>query len=204
MIEKYIPKFLSCLYDERIKDVIPGQELIDMFHSNQINSIYEILKAADTLRLQGMPTKTLYIGSWMGFKTKLFSEYYGLNITEVELDKRCKAVSEIWNSDNKNYDGHIQGDATKLNKEFYEDFKTVINPSCEHMNDEWYYNIPDGTFMILQSNDFDIPQHTNIVKNIQEMKNKYKMRDIYSCTLQCTVYQRFTLAGIKMAESILP
>lgn len=204
MIEKYIPKFLSCLYDERIKDVIPGQELIDMFHSNQINSIYEILKAVDTLRLQGMPTKTLYIGSWMGFKTKLFSEYYGLNITEVELDERCKAVSEIWNSDNKNYDGHIQGDATQLNKEFYEDFKTVINPSCEHMNDEWYYNIPDGTFMILQSNDFDIPQHTNIVKNIQEMKNKYKMRDIYSCTLQCTVYQRFTLAGIKMAESILP
>ena len=85
-----------------------------------------------------------------------------------------------------------------------EDFKTVINPSCEHMNDEWYYNIPDGTFIILQSNDFDIPQHTNIVKNIQEMKNKYKMRDIYSCTLQCTVYQRFTLAGIKTAESILP
>ena len=204
MIEKYIPKFLNCLYDERIKDVIPGQELIDMFHSNQINSIYEILKATDTLRLQGMPTKTLYIGSWMGFKTKLFSEYYGLNITEVELDERCKAVSEIWNSDNKNYDGHIQGDATQLNKEFYEDFKTVINPSCEHMNDDWYYNIPDGTFMILQSNDFDIPQHTNIVKNIQEMKNKYKMRDIYSCTLQCTVYQRFTLAGIKMAESILP
>ena len=204
MIEKYIPKFLSCLYDERIKDVIPGQELIDMFHSNQINSIYEILKAADTLRLQGMSTKTLYIGSWMGFKTKLFSEYYGLNITELELDQRCKAVSEIWNSDNKNYDGHIQGDATQLDKEFYKDFKTVINPSCEHMSDDWYYNIPDGTFMILQSNDFDIPQHTNIVKNIEEMKKKYKMKDIYSCTLQCTVYQRFTLAGIKTAESILP
>ena len=204
MIEKYIPKFLSCLYDERIKDVIPGQELIDMFHSNQINSIYEILKAADMLRLQGMSTKTLYIGSWMGFKTKLFSEYYGLNITELELDQRCKAVSEIWNSDNKNYDGHIQGDATQLDKEFYKDFKTVINPSCEHMSDDWYYNIPDGTFMILQSNDFDIPQHTNIVKNIQEMKEKYKMTDIYSCTLQCTVYQRFTLAGIKTAESILP
>ena len=204
MIEKFIPKFLSCLYDKRIKDVIPGQELIDMFHSNQINSIYEILKAADTLRLQGMPTKTLYIGSWMGFKTKLFSDYFQLNITELELDERCKAVSEIWNSDNKNYNGHIQGDATKLDKEFYKDFKTVINPSCEHMSDEWYYNLPNGTFVILQSNDFDIPQHTNFIKNIEEMKNKYKMKDIYSCTLQCTVYQRFTLAGIKTAESILP
>ena len=197
MIEKYIPKFLSCLYDERIKDVIPGQELIDMFHSNQINSIYEILKATDTLALQGMPASALYIGSWMGFKTKLFSEYYGLEITELELDKRCKAVSEIWNADNKNYKGDLQGDAIQLDKEFYKDFKTIINPSCEHMSDEWYYNIPDGTFVILQSNDFDIPQHTNIVKNIEEMKNKYKMRDIYSCALQCTVYQRFTLAGIK-------
>jgi len=226
MIEKYIPKFLSCLYDERIKDIIPGQELIDMFHSNQINSIYEILKAIDVITSGGWEDalgevdhppglyQTLYIGSWMGFKTKLFSEYYGLSITELELDERCKAVSEIWNSDNKHrkktyptlnlYDGHIQGDATKLDKEFYKKFKTVINASCEHMSDEWYYNIPDGTFVVLQSNDFDIPQHTNIVKNIQEMKEKYKMKYIYSSTLQCTVYKRFTLAGIKTAESILP
>ena len=204
MIEKYIPKFLSCLYDERIKDVIPGQELIDMFHSNQINSIYEILKATDVLKMQGMPTKTLYIGSWMGFKTKLFSEYFQLSITELELDERCKAVSEIWNADNKNYREHIQGDATKLDKEFYKNFTTIINCSCEHMSDEWYYNVPDGTVILLQSNDFDIPQHTNIVKNMKDMKKKYKMIDIYSSTLQCTVYRRFTLAGIKTAESILP
>ena len=197
MIEKYIPKFLSCLYNDKIRDVIPAKELIDMFHTNQIDSIYEICRAFEAIKHQEMSTNALYIGSWMGFKTKLLSKYYDLEITELELDERCKAVSEIWNSDNKNYDGHIQGDATQLDKEFYKDFKTVINPSCEHMNDEWYYNLPDGTFVILQSNDFDIPQHTNFIKNIEEMKNKYKMRDIYSCTLQCTVYQRFTLAGIK-------
>ena len=50
MIESYIPKFLNCLYHERIKDVIPGQELIDMFHGNQINSAYEMLKACEYLR----------------------------------------------------------------------------------------------------------------------------------------------------------
>jgi hypothetical protein len=184
-----------------------------------MNSTREILKAADTFYWLGLiPAKegdnTLFIGSWMGFKTKLFSDYCKLTINELELDERCKAVSEIWNSDNKHrkktyptlnlYDGHIQGDATKLDKEFYKKFKTVINASCEHMSDEWYYNIPDGTFVVLQSNDFDIPQHTNIVKNIQEMKEKYKMKYIYSSTLQCTVYKRFTLAGIKTAESILP
>ena len=88
---------------------------------------------------------------------------------------------------------------------FYKDFKTVINPSCEHMTDEWYHNLAEGTMVILQSNDFwEVPEHINVVKNIEEMKKKYKMKDIYSCTLQCTVYQRFTLAGIKTAESILP
>ena len=205
MIEKYIPKFLSCLYNDKIKNVVPGQELIDMFHTNQIDSIYEICRAFEAVRLQGMPTNALYIGSWMGFKTKLFSEYYGLEIKELELDERCKAVSEIWNSDNTRYRGHLQGDATKLDKEFYKDFKTVINPSCEHMTDEWYYNLAEGTMVILQSNDFwEVPEHINVVKNIEEMKKKYKMKDIYSCTLQCTVYQRFTLAGIKTAESILP
>ena len=202
MIEKYIPKFLDSLYDERIKDVIPVQELIDMFHSNQVNSTREILKAADQFHWLGLiPAKeidnTLFIGSWMGFKTKLFSDYCKLTISELELDKRCKSVSEIWNEDNKNYKEHIQGDATKLDKEFYKNFTTIINCSCEHMSDEWYDNVADETVILLQSNDFDIPQHTNIVKNMQEMKNKYKMHDIYSSTLQCTVYQRFTLAGIK-------
>ncbi len=205
MIEKYIPKFLSCLYNDKIRDVIPAKELIDMFHTNQIDSIYEICRAFEAVRLQGMSTNALYIGSWMGFKTKLFSEYYGLEIKELELDERCKAVSEIWNSDNTRYRGHLQGDATKLDKEFYKDFKTVINPSCEHMTDEWYHNLAEGTMVILQSNDFwEVPEHINVVKNIEEMKKKYKMKDIYSCTLQCTVYQRFTLAGIKTAESILP
>lgn len=206
MIESYIPKFLSCLYHERIKDVIPGQELIDMFHGNQINSAYEMLKACEHLREHRIlysyidtdfSSNALYIGSWMGFKTKLLCDFYDYSIVELELDPRCKDVSEIWNEDNKNYKGHIQGDANKMDDDFYKQFNLIINPSCEHMSDDWYYKLQPGTFVLLQSNDFDIPQHTNIVKNTQEMIKKYEMKNIYSCTMQCTAYQRFTLAGIK-------
>jgi len=197
MIESYIPKFLSCLYHEKIDGVIGGQELRDMFHSNQINSIYRLLQACDIIVPKLKEKNTAYIGSWMGFKTKILCEIYGLKITELEIDKRCGKVSEIWNEDNSNYVGHIFEDANKMSSNFYGQKDLVINPSCEHMNDEWFNKIPKGTYVILQSNDFDIPEHTNIVKNMKAMKNKYKMIDIYSCTLQCTVYQRFTLAGIK-------
>jgi len=198
MIEKYIPKFLSCLYNDKIKNVIPSQELIDMFHSNQINSIYEMLKACDVVVPKLKGKKTVYIGSWMGFKTKILCEMYGLKITELEIDKRCGNVSKIWNEGNPYYDGHIYEDANKMATNFYSLNDLVINPSCEHMSDEWFNKIPKGTHLILQSNDFwEVPEHINVVKNIEEMKNKYKMKDIYSCTLQCTVYQRFTLAGIK-------
>ena len=96
------------------------------------------------------------------------------------------------------YYGCIYEDANKMATNFYSLNDLVINPSCEHMSDEWFNKIPKGTHLILQSNDFwEVPEHINVVKNIEEMKKKYKMKDIYSCTLQCTVYQRFTLAGIK-------
>ena len=197
MIEAYIPKFLSCLYHEKIDGVIGGQELRDMFHSNQINSIYEMLKACDAIVPKLKGKKTVYIGSWMGFKTRILCEMYGLKITELEIDKRCGNVSKIWNEENRYYVGHIYEDANKMSTNFYSLNDLVINPSCEHMSDEWFNKIPKGTHLILQSNDFDIPEHTNIVKNIKEMKDKYEMTDIYSCTLQCSVYRRFTLAGIK-------
>ena len=142
MIEAYIPKFLNCLYHEKIDGVIGGQELRDMFHSNQINSIYEMLKACDVIVPKLKGKKTVYIGSWMGFKTRILCEMYGLKITELEIDKRCGNVSKIWNEENRYYVGHIYEDANKMSTNFYSLNDLVINPSCEHMSDEWFNKIP--------------------------------------------------------------
>jgi hypothetical protein len=75
----------------------------------------------------------------------------------------------------------------------------VINTSCEHMNNTWFDNLPTGTFVILQTNDyFENPQHSNCCKDLEEAKAKYPMQSImYEGELDTHLYNRFMLIGIK-------
>ena len=75
----------------------------------------------------------------------------------------------------------------------------LINTSCEHMDNTWFENLPDGTFVVLQQNDyFDNEQHINCCNNLQEVKNKYPMREIlYEGELDTHLYNRFMLIGRK-------
>jgi hypothetical protein len=75
----------------------------------------------------------------------------------------------------------------------------VINTSCEHMNNTWFDNLPSGTFVILQTNDyFENPQHSNCCKDLEEAKSKYPMQSImYEGELDTELYNRFMLIGIK-------
>jgi len=78
-------------------------------------------------------------------------------------------------------------------------FDMVVNTSCEHMNDEWFENLPDGTFVVLQTNDyFENEQHSNCCKDMDVVKGKYPMSNIfYEGELDTHLYNRFMLIGIK-------
>jgi hypothetical protein len=80
-----------------------------------------------------------------------------------------------------------------------DDMQIVINTSCEHMNNEWFENIPKGKLVILQTNDyFDNPQHSNCCKDLEDAKAKYPMQDIlYIGELDTQLYNRFMIIGIK-------
>jgi hypothetical protein len=78
---------------------------------------------------------------------------------------------------------------------------TIINTSCEHIENfsEWYNTIPRGKLVILQSNDFfEIDQHINCVRNIEEFKEMAPIANIlYSGKLELEKYSRFMLVGYK-------
>ena len=76
---------------------------------------------------------------------------------------------------------------------------TVINTSCEHMDNTWYENLPMGTFVVLHQNDyFENEQHINCCKDLEEVKSKYPMSEIYyEGELDTNLYNRFMLIGIK-------
>ena len=79
---------------------------------------------------------------------------------------------------------------------------TIINTSCEHILDfkKWFDKIPNGTKVILQSNNLDIPEHVNKVNSIEEF--------VAMCPLTTYViaegkkmekmeYTRYLIVGIK-------
>lgn len=75
----------------------------------------------------------------------------------------------------------------------------VINTSCEHMDNRWFNNLPDGTLVVLQTNDyFDNPQHVNCVKDLEQARYRYPMSELlYDGYLVTELYTRFMLIGIK-------
>lgn len=125
----------------------------------------------------------------------------------------------LWYVDEKkrqsDYDNHYQSKLDEIQQGLYDPSKAkvwstfgwkkigevdiVINTSCEHMDNKWFYNLPKGTFVCLQTNDyFSNPQHVNCVQNLTEAKQIYPMRK-YFCAegLSTELYNRFMLIGIR-------
>ena len=194
-IESYIPKFLDMIYDDEIAKHLTIEEVRDAFHTNQIESKKQASLAFETV--SDNANKVLYIGSWLGFLTRVLIEKYpSINFYEVDMDTRCKEVSGRFNYTFKNYLGHQTTNIDDF--ESLNDFDTIINLSCEHMTTDWYNRVKPGTQLIMQSNNLAIDDHINNCKSLDAFKSKYPLSEIkYDTTLELNIFNRFTLAGIK-------
>jgi hypothetical protein len=78
---------------------------------------------------------------------------------------------------------------------------TVINTSTEHIENfqEWYDYILQDQLIILQGNDyFEVEEHVNCSKDLQEFSNKAPMSKVlYQGELQLSQYKRFMKIGYK-------
>ena len=194
-IESYIPKFLDMLYDEEIAKHLSIEELRDAFHTNQIESKKQASLAFDAV--SNNTKKVLYVGSWLGFLTRVLIEKYpNINFEEVDMDTRCKEISGRFNYTFKNYLGHQSMNIDEFGREH--EFDTIINLSCEHMTTDWYNRVKPGTRLVIQSNNLVIDDHINNCKSLDDFKSKYPLSEIkYSNTLKLNVFNRFTVSGIK-------
>ena len=110
------------------------------------------------------------------------------------------AVEDIHNMD-FNYHTFTVHRANGTSAELIESPDTVINTSCEHIEnfEEWYAKIPNGKLVVLQSNNyFEIEEHINCVNDIYEFKQMAPMSDLhYMGFRELPKYKRFMLIGYK-------
>jgi hypothetical protein len=123
------------------------------------------------------------------------------NLPWVKAEWKFKpATLDIHDLEYENFEYEVtrsDGSATKLN----DTADTVINTSCEHINDfdEWYAKIPGGTMVVLQSNDYaEIKEHVNTSDNLYEFAVQTPMSEVYySGEMAFDKYTRFMRIGIK-------
>jgi hypothetical protein len=141
-------------------------------------------------------------GGWVGtLASMLFqSKLYISHINSIDIDPTCQDIALTMNQ--------IEMEAGKFRAitadmcTFRSNADIVINTSFEHITqneyDLWLSGLPQNSLIILQSNDYKIPDHVRIAKDLEEFKTQSDLETIlYAGQLDLPLYKRFMIIGKK-------
>jgi hypothetical protein len=191
LISSFIPEFINSLYNKEALASTDLSEIRDAFRKKQIICKVKLLDLVD--QFSKKESQILVIGSWIGFTSFCLNKMGYSYITEVDLDSRLEPLTTWANRFNKNFK-HITSDVNNID---LCDFDVIINTSCEHMDNQWFYNVPNGTLIFAQSTDYVADDHTNLCSSLDDMISKYPMNLISQSTIDLEYYKRYMLAGYR-------
>jgi len=164
--------------------------------------------------VEGSLGNIVFYGGWYNFIAHMLYDQFDIKkIYSMDLDRNVVLPSEAlyqkecqegrfipitydvnkikWNGNSMVY--------KHRNVETEEKVNMVVNTSCEHMDNTWFENLPIGTFVVLQTNDyFENVQHSNCCKDLNDAMTKYPMQSVmYQGELDTQLYNRFMLIGVK-------
>lgn len=142
-------------------------------------------------------------GGWLGTLSRMLLDTEDIvirRIDSLDLDINVQAAACELNIEHF-ASGTFAPMTVNCEHHEYEQYDTIINTSCEHFEqfDHWWYRIPTGKLVVLQSNDFLEPDdHVNPIPNVDELVEMASMSEvIYQGTLPTHLYNRFMVIGIK-------
>lgn len=196
----------------------PSIDMRDLFSKGQMESKRWLVNELEKIN---KPLGTVFLcAGWYGslatflFETKLEIE----KIRSFDIDKHCAAIAETFNRTKTMDNWKFKASTLDISKldypatystfrsdgsslELTEMPNTIINTSCEHIEnfDVWFNNIPAGTFVILQSNDyFKLPEHVNCCVDLEDFSKMTPMHKVYyQGELQLSKYTRYMRIGVK-------
>lgn len=163
---------------------------------------------------------------WQSFSVFLYAGWYGVTnlllrahsgfpraiVTSFDADEQANQGALVLNEAFE-YRGEFQVHTADVNKLVYSPgmgaegwgrCDVLINTSVEHIDGkEWFDNIPDGTLVVLQSNDMEhLDEHINTITSVEDLLAGYPLREVlYSGTLPFQYpsfsFNRFMIIGRK-------
>ena len=138
-------------------------------------------------------------GGWVGLLASMLfqSDIYVTSIRSIDIDPSCEPIANMMNKKEE-----IAGMFRAVTADMCtirSDADVVINTSCEHITqdqyDLWLSGMPYNSLLVLQSNDYDIPEHVRTASSLEEFKQQCHIKVLWSGELELPLYTRFMVIG---------
>jgi len=138
-------------------------------------------------------------GGWVGVLASMLfqSDLPISNIRSVDIDPDCESVATMMNK-KEEIEGRfraVTADMCTLRS----DADIIINTSCEHITqdqyDLWLSGHPHNSLLVLQSNNYNIPEHVRIANDLEEFKQQCHVKVLWARELVLPLYTRFMIIG---------
>jgi hypothetical protein len=176
---------------------------MDAFWQGQMKSKEWLIQELNRVRAYTPDWPSVDIhGGWVGVLASLLfqSNLYLRHINSIDIDPTCENIASDMNQ--------IELEAGKFRAitqdmcTFRSDADIIINTSCEHITqdeyDLWLSGLPQNSLIVLQSNNYTIPEHVRIAKDLDEFKEQSGLETVlYAGQLVLPLYTRFMIIGKK-------
>lgn len=138
-------------------------------------------------------------GGWVGvLASMLFQSNIPVSkIRSIDIDPSCKPIAEMMNKPEEMYGKFVAITADMCETASVAD--VVINTSFEHISEEqyrkWLELVPVNSLIVLQSNNYNIPEHVRIANDLEEFKQQSLLDVIWAGELDLPLYKRFMIIG---------
>jgi hypothetical protein len=170
---------------------------MDAFWSGQLKSKQWLI---DNLsEYATMPTTIDIHGGWVGVLASMLfqSKIPCLHIRSVDIDPTCEPIATEMNKLEE-----IQGRFRAVTSDMCSirsDADIIINTSCEHLTqdqyDYWLTGVPHNSLIVLQSNNYNIPEHVRTAETLDQFIDQSKLTVWSAGELDLPLYKRFMVIG---------
>lgn len=172
---------------------------LDSFWQGQMQSKEWLLDHL-CLRLPHNATIDIH-GGWNGvLASMLFQKISDIKyIRSIDIDPNCESIATMMNKGEE-----IAGKFRAVTADMCairSDADVIINTSCEHITQEeydlWLSGHPQNSLIVLQSNNYQIPEHVRIAHSLDEFIAQSDLDILYKGEKQLQLYTRYMIIGRK-------
>lgn len=138
-------------------------------------------------------------GGWVGVLASMLfqSRIPVANIRSIDIDPVCEPIATMMNKQEE-----IEGKFRAVTADMCDlrsDADIIVNTSCEHITQDqyelWLAGLPHSSLLVLQSNNYNIPEHVRTAIDLEEFKTQCNIDIIWSGELVLPLYTRWMIIG---------